>query len=141
MDQNQVQNEALRRAQEIILVNSNTKLDLSKLTVIIGSNLSSKSAILRCIYSSVPAPEKFNLGSYTGSLEEYQVEGEENFDYVMYIDVYAITYRIYEELRDLMERYAERKNINEIVRKNNRGRAGIRFQAIRHLSACPHHRL
>ena len=93
-----------------LVVNSfNGELDLSKLTVIIGPNLSGKSAILRCIYSSVPALEKFNLGSYTGPLEECQVEGEENFDYVVYIDVYAITYRIYEELRDLMERYAERK--------------------------------
>ncbi len=42
------------------------ELDLSKLTVIIGPNLSGKSAILKCIYSSVSAPasEKFNLGSY-----------------------------------------------------------------------------
>ena len=43
MVQKQIQNvsEALRRAHEIILVNSfNGELDLSKLTVIIGPNLS-----------------------------------------------------------------------------------------------------
>ncbi len=85
------------------------ELDLSKLTVIIGPNLSGKSAILKCIYSSVSAPasEKFNLGSYIEPFGECQVEGEENFDYVVYIDIYAITYRIYEEVRDLMERYAD----------------------------------
>ncbi len=46
-----------------------SELDLSKLTVIIGPNLSGKSAILKCIYSSVSAPasEKFNLGSYISS--------------------------------------------------------------------------
>jgi ABC-type molybdenum transport system ATPase subunit/photorepair protein PhrA len=84
---------------------NNGELDLSKLTVIIGPNLSGKSAILKCIYSSVPAPEKFNLGSYTEPFGECQVEEGENFDYVVYIDVYAITYRIYEEVRDLINEW------------------------------------
>ena len=95
---------------ELNSISFNGELDLPKLTVIIGPNLSGKSVILKCIYSSVPAPapEKFNLGSYTEPLGECQVEEGENFDYAVYIDVYAITYRIYEEVKDLMERYADK---------------------------------
>jgi len=93
---------------ELNSISFNGELDLPKLTVIIGPNLSAKSVFLKCIYSSVPAPEKFNLGSYTEPLRECQVEEGENFDYAVYIDVYAITYRIYEEVKDLMERYADK---------------------------------
>jgi len=95
---------------ELNSISFNGELDLPKLTVIIGPNLSAKSVIFKCIYSSVPvpAPEKFNLGSYTEPLGECQVEEGENFDYAVYIDVYAITYRIYEEVKDLMERYADK---------------------------------
>jgi predicted ATPase len=93
---------------ELNSISFNGELDLPKLTVIIGPNLSGKSVVLKCIYSSVPAPEKFNLGSYIESLGECQVEEGENFDYAVYIDVYAITYRIYEEVKDLMERYADK---------------------------------
>ncbi len=89
-------------------ISFNGELDLPKLTVLIGPNLSGKSVILKCIYSSVPALEKFNLGSYTESLGECQVEEGENFDYVVYNDVYAIAYSIYEEVKDLMERYADK---------------------------------
>ncbi|WP_252896935.1 hypothetical protein [Metallosphaera hakonensis] len=71
-----------------------------KLTLFIGPNLNGKSLLLQCIYNSAKG-EKHNLTvDFTGAGE---CSLNEEFDYVIYMDPYVITYYIYDKYRQYLD--------------------------------------
>lgn len=78
-------------------------IDIDKLTVLIGPNVSGKSLILRCIYSSLKST-KYVMSIPFDELKECRID-EDDFDYVIYNDVYSIVYYIYDQYRKELEYY------------------------------------
>jgi len=78
----------------------NDELELTKLNVFVGSNLSGKSRILNCIYSSVDANKRYSFNGYSTPLQECEIE-DASFDYAIYVDVHMATDIIYQGIDSL----------------------------------------
>lgn len=76
-------------------------LDLGKTTMFIGPNLAGKSLLLRCIFSSITKAEKYVLTVDFDVVRECSVD--EEFNYAIYVDPYAVTYLLYDKYGSLFE--------------------------------------
>lgn len=74
-----------------------TTLETNRITLIIGPNLVGKTLLLRCIYGSTSGL-KYNLSVDFPNMSECSVD--EEFDHVIYLDPYAITYYIYDKYKE-----------------------------------------
>jgi predicted ATPase len=83
----------------------NGTIDIDKLTVLIGPNISGKSLILKCIYSSLKST-KYILSIPFNELSDCKID-ENNFDYIIYNDIYSIVYFIYDKYRKEFEYYLD----------------------------------
>ncbi|MBB5254602.1 hypothetical protein [Sulfurisphaera ohwakuensis] len=76
-------------------------LDLGKTTMFIGPNLAGKSLLLRCIFSSITKAEKYILTVDFNSVGECSID--EEFNYAIYVDPYAVIYFLYDKYKSLFE--------------------------------------
>jgi len=92
-------------------VEANVTLELTRLTLLIGPNLNGKSILLRCIYNSIKGL-KYNLSVNYPPIGECSID--EDFNYVIYIDPYIITYYIYDKYREFFERYEGNEKLSKL---------------------------
>lgn len=95
-------------------------LDANRVTAIIGPNAVGKTLLLRCVYGSTSGT-KYNLSVDFSNVSECGVD--EEFDHVIYLDPYAITYYIYDKYKEFFSE--EEKGEISVLSRIGREVSGI----------------
>ncbi|BFI75736.1 hypothetical protein [Sulfurisphaera ohwakuensis] len=107
-------------------------LDLGKTTMFIGPNLAGKSLLLRCIFSSITKAEKYILTVDFNIVRECSID--EEFNYAIYVDPYAVIYFLYDKYKSLFEEEETSSKLSSLTHVREDVKGILRLSEIRSLT-------